>query len=213
LAHRRTGAPSAILAVFANPFAKGKVMADTVRFTELLKHGGKPQVYLPFTDPRADRNFQKLVRAHRVLTIKQTPTGTQKDHGTIGALFEKYVTYLIFPKSLEQYAERRVVGIRYDQLKGTPSVLPPVTPQVAKSSAAGPRAQKAKVMTKPKPIPEVKVFDVQLRLTATKNVNVRVSASTLRKARAEALQKVSGEKDFSDAEISVTVRKIGRVRN
>ena len=53
-----------------------------------------------------------LVREERVLSLKQEPTGTKKDFGTVGFLQEKYVSYLIFPKPLTPFAGKRVVGIK-----------------------------------------------------------------------------------------------------
>src|SRR5688572_20763918 len=91
-------------------------MAGTVRFSELVKAAGQPEVYLPLADPKQDRNFMRAAREQRVVSIKQEPTGTKKDFGTIGFLAEKYLTYLIFPKPLTTFADKRIVGIKYDTL-------------------------------------------------------------------------------------------------
>src|SRR3954465_935496 len=98
----------------------------TVRFSKLVEEFGKPALYLPLADPSKDSKFQHAVRENRVLTIKQDPTSKQKDFGTVGFLAEKFVTYLIFPKSLERFANARVVGIKYDELADT-TVAPPAS--------------------------------------------------------------------------------------
>src|ERR1044071_6275623 len=99
-------------------------MAETVRFTEVLKACGKPRYYLPFANPRTDKTFTKAERERRILSLKQSPTGHQKDYGIIGVLRERHVAYLIFSKSLSRFAGKRVVGIRYDQLDDADSLMP-----------------------------------------------------------------------------------------
>src|ERR1044072_1837237 len=97
-------------------------MAQTVRFTEVMKTGGHPEIYLPLADPKRDKSFQKAAEEKRVVSLKQKPTGVQKDYGVVGVLHEKYVTYLIFPKSLERFENRRIVGIKYEELDAAETV-------------------------------------------------------------------------------------------
>src|SRR5262245_39888466 len=61
--------------------------------------------------------LQKAIKANRVMTIHQRPDGTKTDYGTIG--FEKNVPgqVLIFPKSVRSFADKRVVGVKYDLLE------------------------------------------------------------------------------------------------
>ena len=92
-------------------------MADTVRFSAVLRSSGEPKVYLPLVDPKQDRNFMRSVREKRVLSLKQEPTGTKKDFGTVGFVEEKYVSYLVFPKSLIAFVGKRIVGVKYDTLR------------------------------------------------------------------------------------------------
>jgi hypothetical protein len=75
------------------------------------------------------------------MTIHQRPTGTKTDYGTIG--FEKNVSgqVLIFSKSLRSFADKRVIGVKYDLLEW---------PSVPKNQQA-PKAQPAKPATKSKP--------------------------------------------------------------
>src|SRR5688572_33387494 len=87
-----------------------------VRFAKLVEIGGTPTTYLPFGDIEKDKAFVSAVKEDRVVTIKQEPTSKQKDFGTVGFLKEKYVTYLVFPKSIRQFSGQRVIGIKYDLL-------------------------------------------------------------------------------------------------
>jgi hypothetical protein len=75
------------------------------------------------------------------MTIHQRPAGSKTDYGTIG--FEKNVSgqVLIFSKSLRSFADKRVIGVKYDLLEWA---------SVPKSQQA-PKAQPAKPATKSKP--------------------------------------------------------------
>ena len=88
-----------------------------VRFSSLVEKGGKPTVYLPLSEPTKDPAFMRAVNEQRVLTIKQEPTSTHKDFGIVGFLKEKFVTYLVFPKTLRPFTDQRIVGIKYDLLE------------------------------------------------------------------------------------------------
>ena len=90
--------------------------AKQVRFSKLVEKRGDPKAYLPFGNPEKDRSFMRAVKEHRVVTIKQEPTSKQKDFGVVGFLKDKYVTYLVFPRSLSEFGGQRVIGIKYDVL-------------------------------------------------------------------------------------------------
>src|SRR5688572_9975583 len=147
-------------------------MGETVRFSEIMKAGGTPEIYLPLSDPKHDRDFMRAVREDRVLSIKQEPTGTRKDFGIVGFVPEKYVSYLIFPRSLKPFEGRRVIGIKYDALRQT---------QLSTEHAsASPRSRSVK----PKPRP--KRFTATVRLTSTREVKVSVRAFDEEEARRKA---------------------------
>src|SRR5258707_7159851 len=99
------------------------IQSKQVRFSKLVEQGGKPAAFLPFGDPEKDTSFMKAVKDDRVVTIKQEPTSKHKDFGVVAFLKEKYVTYLIFPRSLRQFSGQRVIGINYDVLC-TENVIP-----------------------------------------------------------------------------------------
>lgn len=86
----------------------------TVRFTEVVKRCGAPEPHLVLVAPPQDKILQTAVKANRVMTLFQATTGNKVDYGSVG--FEKGASrqFLIFPKSLRPFADRKIVGIKYD---------------------------------------------------------------------------------------------------
>ena len=70
---------------------------------------GKPQVYTLWQKPSADRHLQAQIKKNRVITILKSESGT--DFGIVGFKGSREARYLIFPKSLKRFAEKRIVGI------------------------------------------------------------------------------------------------------
>jgi hypothetical protein len=151
-------------------------MAKTVRFSELVNNAGSPEIYLPLADPRRDRDFMRAVNSDRVLSLKQQPTGTRKDFGIVGFLQDRFVSYLVFSKSLANFKNCRVVGIKYDQVRQAALKAP--------RNAKRDRSIRPKPSPKPKPRP--KRFDATVRLTKTSEVRVRVRAFDENEARRKA---------------------------
>ena len=158
-------------------------MADTIRFTEVVKSAGTPEAYLPLADPKHDRDFMRAVKDQRVLSLKQEPTGTKKDFGTVGFVPEKYVSYLVFPRSLKAFEGKRVIGIKYDALQQAALS----TPRAMTNALGRGRSTKPKPPSKPKPRP--KRFTALVRLTSRNDVRVTVSAFNEDEARTKAEQK------------------------
>ena len=163
----------------------------TVRFSEVVKKAGTPEVYLPLSDPKRDRSFMGAVRENRVLSLKHEPTGTKKDFGTVGYLLERHISYLIFPKPLTQFKGRRVIGIKYDSLSEA-SLCTPRASAAARGRSTKPRP--------PKPKPRPKRFTATVRIIASNDVQVTVEAMNEKEARAKAVdvarqqpQRPSGE--------------------
>jgi hypothetical protein len=84
----------------------------TARFADLVEKLGKPQPYTLWQKPAADRHFQSALKNHRVMTIQQTGSGTE--FGEVGFRQGKTASYLIFPKSLKRFENKRVVGVKWD---------------------------------------------------------------------------------------------------
>jgi len=87
----------------------------TVRFAEVVDKAGKPEVYTLWQKPAADRHFQSLNKSNRVMTIQKSESGT--DFGLVGFKERKGASYLVFPKSLKRFADKRIVGINWDLLR------------------------------------------------------------------------------------------------
>ena len=84
------------------------------RFSEIVATSGKPEVYTLWRDPESDRQFQKLIRTHRVATVLKSDAGT--DFGQVGFKEKKGATYLVFPKSLKPFENHRIIGIKWDEI-------------------------------------------------------------------------------------------------
>ena len=81
----------------------------TARFSQVVEKCGAPQVYTLWRKPSADRHFQSQVKNNRVMTVQKSESGT--DFGIAGFMERKGATYLVFPKSLKRFADKRIVGI------------------------------------------------------------------------------------------------------
>jgi hypothetical protein len=87
----------------------------TARFAEVVEKSGKPEVYTLWQKPAADRHFQSLNKNNRVMTVQKSEGG--RDFGLIGFKERKGASYLVFPKSLKRFAEKRIVGINWDLVR------------------------------------------------------------------------------------------------
>ena len=81
----------------------------TARFTQIVEKCGKPQVYTLWQKPSIDRHLQAQIKNNRLMTILKSQSGT--DFGIVGFKESKDMRYLIFPKSLKRFADKRIVGI------------------------------------------------------------------------------------------------------
>jgi hypothetical protein len=81
----------------------------TARFSKVVEDCGKPQVYILWQKPSADRHFQAQIKNNRLMTIQKSESGT--DFGIVGFKERKDARYLVFPKSLKRFAGKRIVGI------------------------------------------------------------------------------------------------------
>jgi len=81
----------------------------TTRFSQIVEKCGKPQVYTLWQKPSTDRHLQAQIKKSRVMTILKSDSGT--DFWIVGFKESKEARYLIFPKSLKRFAEKRIIGI------------------------------------------------------------------------------------------------------
>jgi hypothetical protein len=81
----------------------------TARFAQLVEDCGKPQVYTLWQKPATDRHLQGQIKKYHVMTILKSESGT--DFGIVGFKESKEARYLLFPKSLKHFMDKRIVGI------------------------------------------------------------------------------------------------------
>lgn len=87
----------------------------TIRFSDIVEECGQPNVYTLWERPTADRRFQAQLKNNRVMTVQKSESGT--DFGIIGFKERKGARYLVFPKSLKQFADKRVIGIDWARVR------------------------------------------------------------------------------------------------
>jgi len=85
------------------------IKVKTARFSQVVEESGKPQIYTLWQKPSADRHFQVQIKKNRVMTVLKSESGT--DFGIVGLKETKEARYLVFPKSLKRFAEKRIIGV------------------------------------------------------------------------------------------------------
>ena len=83
-----------------------------IRFAEVVEKCGEPEVYTLWQKPKADKHLQSMLKNNRAMTILQSEAGS--DFGLVGFREGKGARYLVFPKSLKRFIDRRVVGIKWE---------------------------------------------------------------------------------------------------
>src|ERR1044071_1035012 len=104
----------------------------TLRFSELVKRHGQPEIKTLWTKPESDASFMRAVKQDRVLTLFQEPSSKHKDSGEIGFHQKPYASYLIFPKALEESKGAKVIGIKYDLIR-EPEISDALSPKSLKT--------------------------------------------------------------------------------
>jgi hypothetical protein len=170
-------------------------MPKEIRYGELVKKCGKPEVVTLWTSAKDNPTFMKAVRENRVLTVFQKPTGTQKDFGFIGFHQDQFAVYLVFPRKLPKLSDARVIGIKYESME----------PQPAASTAS--KIVKTPRVAAPKIPNPIKTFRVLIQRTATQEVEMKVRASSLQKAEEKALQEIKTT-SFKSKDIQSEIKSV-----
>lgn len=123
--------------------------ARPVRFRQVVARCGRPDVHLALVAPARDRILQDLQRRNRVLTIRPHHRGTGADYGVVGLFPARGAQFLVFDRSLQAFAGRRVVGIDYSLLENAGGAA-------GKARAAG-RGTKAPQASRPRVRPRRQV--------------------------------------------------------
>jgi hypothetical protein len=87
----------------------------TARFSQVVEKCGEPEVYTLWQEPASDRHFQSQIKKDRVMTVQKSEGGT--DFGIPTFKERKGATYLIFPKSLKRFADKRIIGIDWSLIQ------------------------------------------------------------------------------------------------
>ena len=197
------------------------VNQKNVRFAKVVDTAGKPEPYTLWKDPARDSEFQKAIRGHRLMTVLRQRS--RPDAAIVGYLKKPNASYLLFPKSLEQFADRRVVGLKYDLLtepmpKGKPvrggrrkqPTFKPARPkragvETSKTSKVEEPA-KSRLGSEPETLP---AFHVQAQVAVTFDREVEVRAKNQREARRAALEALEQETlDRATGTKQIRIKKI-----
>ena len=163
-------------------------MDKTIRFGDLVRNSGRPEVVALWTDPKRDRHFTKAVRENRVVTVIQQPTSKRKDYGRIGFEQQAFASYLVFPRPLPRANDARVIGINYDLIEES-AVPDPVKLGAPRSKTKPPTQRQPSLPAAPKQ----KTFGVVVRRTAKVELAFTVRATGKSAARVEALKAAKHE--------------------
>jgi hypothetical protein len=88
----------------------------SARFAQIVEKAGKPEVHTLWQKPAQDRLLQSEIKNHRVMTVLKTDAG--REFGMVGFKEQKGgASYLVFPKSLKRFENRRIVGINWELVK------------------------------------------------------------------------------------------------
>jgi hypothetical protein len=158
----------------------------TVRFAAVIDAAGLPAPHPLWVAPEKDGTLQRALQENRVMTIHQDIRGTRKDFGTVGFETDPNTQFLIFPRSLREFHDRRIVGIDYELLthqarpltseppKEKSRVAPRPATQPARAAAAErapppkaarpSRSKGTSAAAKPQPVPASDRADVQREL-------------------------------------------------
>ena len=168
----------------------------TARFKEVVERCGSPELYTAWMDPKRDPRFQEAWQGNRILSVKQN-VGGKKDVAEVGYLKEPGVAYFIFPKSLEAFAGRKIVGIQYDL--------------VASPRPVGRTVGRGRWPKPAQPAP-AKRYEVTVRVMAVVHVAEIVEAASMHEAEQLVMKNVQGrDVNFSDAKVIRRIMKAKKV--
>jgi len=162
-------------------------MEKKIRFSDLVRNSGRPEVTTLWTDPKRDKTNQMAIKQNRVVTVVQEPTSKKKDYGRIGFHEQPHASYLIFPRSLPHQPDARVIGINYQLIQ-----------EAEVSNRVNPEPQRKRFRTG-KPKPAQKQFNVTVRRTAIMDTELSVTANNRDEAERRVIQLVK-ERSFSVAQ-------------
>jgi hypothetical protein len=116
----------------------------TARFVAVVKASGKPDIHVLLTRPESDNRLQTALKSHRVMTIHQDRIRGKADRGTVGFDPGPLRQFLIFPRSISQFAGRYILAIKYELLQGGDAQSRPLSRAVKRTAKPARNAKPAK---------------------------------------------------------------------
>jgi hypothetical protein len=172
-----------------------KIPVQSTRFVNVIARGGKPKFVSLWGKP--DATFLAAVEQNRVLTLKIHPVGNKAEFGIVGFQKEKNVLYLLFPKPLDDFKDKRIVGINLDLVEEEGVTGKSPSNHLAKQGLRKPiQASEAN-------------FIVIIRTTATVETSYNIKAKNKKLAAAKAQK--SAEQDSIDFSTGKMVHKTIRI--
>jgi|SRR5215831_9822503 len=173
-------------------------MPKTIRFGDLVRQSGRPEVLTLWTDPKRDKRLTKAIRENRVLTVIQEPTGKKKDFGHIGFHRDPHASWLVFPRPLAERGSGRVIGINYELAEDAEPEGPLAVTQPDKRrrrvGTVGGSARRAQPAASPKSLrvkqPVARPFTVIIKRRAELETAVEVKALNEQAACEQALARL-----------------------
>lgn len=185
-----------------------KTPKQTARFTLVVKDCGRPEPVTLWGNPRKDKRLQTAVDENRILTVKQETVGTRKDFGVVGFHREAKAAYFVFPKPLDKYEDRKIVGIDYALLD-----VPPADSRGRGSAKPLGAHRSSRAKAKKPAVPPMTKFRVIVRCVSTMDIPKEVQARNQAEAKEKALTMIAGQKlNFSRGTQSCTAVKTERIR-
>jgi hypothetical protein len=117
----------------------------TARFVDVVKASGKPDIHVLLTRPESDNTLQTALKSHRVMTIHQDRIRGKADRGTVGFDPGPLRQFMIFPRSISQFAGRYILAIKYELLQGGDAQSGPLSPKRTAKPASKAKPAKSTV--------------------------------------------------------------------
>lgn len=195
-------------------------MEKKMRFGDLVRNSGKPQVVTLWTKPEENPELTKAIKQRRVLTVIQEPGKT--DYGVFGLELRPGALILVFPRPLPPMENTRVIGINFELVE-QPVVSPAKAKPVIKAVESA-RKGKTSITSEPRlkpepprkpetpksvpPKPTTRKFKVTVRRTASLESELEVEAANENAATRQAVEAVKQTPfELSQASVRVEVVK------
>lgn len=186
--------------------------SKTVRFASVVGACGTPEPLTLWVDPDRDPGFRKAVRENRVMSVFREKRG-KAEAGRVGFEREKKATYLVFPKPLTAFRNRKVIGIRYELSKEPEAKGPIVRSGRGDRTGGGglrelPRSRRVLQEREQSEFgPKTRLYKVTVKFMATVEVQETVEADDRKSAREQVLREVKVP-DLRQATITKRVTRV-----